>query len=269
MNRNIFISIVAIIVLCRACDSDNVYDEIKPNVYYEVKSGFQPYSDDTVKVIIDTLSFSYKGKTITAPYSCVNGSINILNDYAANIFESLKNKKDVAILVDKVNYITFFDNYDEMYSNIYKKSSWIVTRSTVNKEYIKNFELRVWRDSKGRKNGGPYLGWFSNGTQGEKSPEPLYVNQPFLNSHSMDNAISSCQMWVEKATNNSFVTVGLSDGQYPHATVTFYENANYSGRSLSLTEMSINYEYSEVDYFSSLGFNDLTSSIKVVYDNNL
>ena len=70
-------------------------------------------------------------------------------------------------------------------------------------------------------------------------------------------------------TKNSFVTVGLSDGQYPHATVTFYENANYSGRSLSLTEMSINYEYSEVDYFSSLGFNDLTSSIKVVYDNNL
>lgn len=51
MNRNIFISIVAIIVLCSACDSDNVYDEIKPNVYYEVKSGFQPYSDDTVKVI--------------------------------------------------------------------------------------------------------------------------------------------------------------------------------------------------------------------------
>jgi len=56
----------------------------------------------------------------------------------------------------------------------------------------------------------------------------------------------------------------LQSGQYQTASVTFYDG-NFTGRSLTFNDITINKTYSERDYFSSFDFNDLTSSIEVIY----
>lgn len=81
----------------------------------------------------------------------------------------------------------------------------------------------------------------------------------------MDNAISSAQMWGEVETNSSIITTGLDYGQYQHASVTFFDGGNYTGESLTFDDISVTKTYSERDYFSSFGFNDKTSSFKVIY----
>lgn len=246
-------------------NNKEAYKVIISNEPY-TRSGYEKSFKDSLGIIC----FSYKDFSFESQVLFGDEETTILNEFVAKTFNELKDKEGIAIFVNQDASFEFYDSIEEMIcASKWKKKTRKITRSVDNLMYIQKFELRAWKHAKGRKKGGPCIGWVSNGLQGAKSPEPLYVPQSFLAAHQMDKEISSCQMWATLAEGGGVLYMGLLNGQYPHAIVTFYENGDYTGRSLTFSEVSINKTYSERDYFSSFGFNDLTSSIKVIYDDNI
>lgn len=223
--------------------------------------------------ISNIIQFSYKGSTYISECMVTESSIQIENDSVRNIFDKLRSKPNVAICVYSDSSIEFFDSIEEMYQSNLLKRNLTITRATtdLSKKYIRNFDMKLWKDAKGRSRGGDYLVIGSDKTQGDRSPSTLYFPERLLtktiNNRTivMDNAISSVQMWGEIATNTSIILTGLSYGQYQHASVTFFDGGDFTGESLTFDDISVTKDYSERDYFSSFSFNDLTSSIKVEF----
>lgn len=251
-----------------SCDNDDdfISSESKKAELYELKAGILPETNEKENASdsTGTLKFTYQGQVYTSPCTYTDTTLVIKNAFVRSVYETLKSKKNVAIYVNDDMTLDFYDSEQDM-REIRHKNILRTRANTLVAHYIKNFHIRVYEHAKGRKRGGRYLYFISDGTQGNKSPAPLYVPQSYLAKYAFDKTISSSETWIE--VGEQVNPTALLEGQYLHATTTFYENGNYTGRSLTLTEMSINYTHSHVDYFSSMGFNDLTSSFKVVYDN--
>lgn len=256
-----------------SCDNDDdfISSESKKAELYELKAGILPETNEKENASdsTGTLKFTYQGQIYTSPCKYTDTTLVIKNAFVRSVYKTLKSKKNVAIYVNDDMTLDFYDSEQDM-REIRHKNILRTRANTLVAHYIKNFQIRVYEHAKGRKKGGRYLHFFSNGTQGNKSPAPLYIPQSYLARYTFDKTISSSETWAEIGEQGSVSPLlpgTLLEGQYTHVTTTFYENGDYTGRSLTLTEMSINYTHSHVDYFSSMGFNDLTSSFKVVYDN--
>ena len=52
--------------------------------------------------------------------------------------------------------------------------------------------------------------------------------------------------------------------RYKSVRVTFYDG-NFTGKTLTFDDVTVKKTYSERDYFSGFGFNDLTSSFSISY----
>jgi hypothetical protein len=208
----------------------------------------------------DVIKFTYRGKSYLS--KCTFGKhLLIENKSIEAIFNKLNNTPNIAIAINPDHSIEFYDSIEELdITNKLKRES-ITTRATLSIPYIQNFELRVWEDAKGRKKGGRFTHFYSNGTQGDRTPPPLQIPESKLKSLNLDNAISSIQMWGHLGTQ---LGTSLYNGQYQTASVTFYDG-NFTGKSLTFNDITINKTYSERDYFSSFDFNDLTSSIEIKY----
>lgn len=258
-----------------SCDNDEDLfpSENKETANYESQVVSLPETDcgENVNDSIGTFQFNYQGRVYISQCEYVDSMIVIKNTFVRSVYESLKSMKNVAIYVNPDMTLDFYDSEQDMYR--IRQSKLNKTRATSSTGYyIKNFRIRVYEHAKGRKRGGKSLEFKSTGIQGNKSPVPLYVPKSYLAGCALDKAISSSETWAEVGEHVGVPPLlpgTLLQGQYQHVTTTFYENGDYTGRSLTFTEMSINYTHSHVDYFSSMGFNDLTSSFKVIYDNNL
>ena len=118
--------------------------------------------------------------------------------------------------------------------------------------------MRLWNRAKGRKKGGPYTHFYSNGIQGNQSPAPVRYDEAYMTRIGFNNNISSCQMWGEVHMTNM---MACQTGQFKRVAVTFYDG-NFSGKSLTLPDIDVNRTYTYRDYFSGFKFNDLTSSFR-------
>ncbi len=242
---------------------------------------------------IGSLCFSYKGDTYESKVLFTNNETVILNDQIAQLFEDLKKKENVAIYVNEDGSLNFYNSFEEMNScRKWNNKMRISTRGENNDcMFIQSFKLRVWKHAKGRKKGGPYVEWVLTNPDKTCSPEPFtiggsspqltpigqnpsYPIQPKVYNdnlwkYNMNNEISSCQMWATIAEGGKVPHLGLTSGQHNHAIITFYDNDDCTGKSITFSEVSVKNTYTQRDYFSGLGFNDLTSSIKISFDNNI
>lgn len=279
-----------------SCNQEDDYEVIQTSkTYFHVNVENTPQtksSNGKSKTdSIGTLRFTYKGDSYESKVLFNEDKTIILDEHIANVFEELKQKKDVAIFANEDGSLDFYNSYDEMNScRKWKEKMSSNTRGGNNDYlYIQSFKLRVWKDAKGRKKGGPSVEWVLATTDNTRTPETFYIggekpqltpigqpDYPVINrfndnlwKYNMDNEISSCQIWATTAKGGKVPYIGLAPGQLQHANVTFYDNNDCTGRSLTFSEVSINYTYSQIDYFSSLGFNDITSSIKISFDNSI
>lgn len=209
--------------------------------------------------ICDVINFSYKGKIYSSKCS-FGEELSIENKDIEAMFNKLNKMPNIAIAINPDHSIEFYDSIEELYNINTTKNELIATRAAGYTPYIQNFELRLYEHAKGRTKGGRYIHFYSNGTQGDKSPATLRIPQEDLQRRSFNDCISSIQMWGHLGSQLG----SLQSGQYQTASVTFYDG-NFTGRSLTFNDITINKTYSERDYFSSFDFNDLTSSIEVIY----
>lgn len=258
MKRIVFLSVV-LMAIVSACDTQNevLINEDSQNNYKLVSGSVTTrLSDNENEHMRDTIIFKYKGVTYIS--ECQYGDSLLIYDEAIdNAFRNLNEKPNVAIAVNPDGSVEFYDTYAELEMELQLKKYTVNTRA-VDLRYIKDFDIRLWEDAKGRTKGGRYIGYVSNGTQGNKSPETLYVPEHVLIAHGFNNQISSFQMWgvVETAVGSQL------PGQYKNTSATFYDG-NFTGRSLTFTDVTVNKTYTERDYFSSFDFNDVTSSVEV------
>lgn len=207
--------------------------------------------------IEETITFKYKGITYTS--ECQYGDeLQIYNEEVSNVFKELNKKHNIAIAVNPDGGIEFYDSYTELETELQLKQFTVQTRD-VDFRYIREFEIKLYEHAKGRTKGGRYLGFFSNGEQGNKSPYLLRVSESVMTSENFNNILSSIQMW---GTVDNGGMVGQLSGQYKRTSVTFYDG-NFTGKSLTFTDITVDKTYSERDYFSSFDFNDITSSFEV------
>lgn len=209
--------------------------------------------------INDVLNFSYKGKIYSSKCS-FGEELSIENKDIEVIFNKLSKTPNIAIAINPDHSIEFYDSMEELYNMNTAKDKPAATRASDYTPYIQNFEIRFYEHAKGRTKGGRYIHFYSNGTQGNKSPATLRIPQEDLQRRNFNDCISSIQMWGHLGNQLG----SLQSGQYQTASVTFYDG-NFTGRSLTFNDITINKTYSERDYFSSFDFNDLTSSIEVIY----
>lgn len=212
----------------------------------------------------DVIEFTYKGRTYSS--KCIYGeNFQIEDGNIQRIFDELKSIPNIAIGVNSDLSINFYDSFEELNNaNRLKKMSF--TRSiTTDRLYLRDFKIRLWDRAKGRKKGGRCLDFFTY-EHGNISPETLRVPQSFLIGKGFDNIISSCQIWGEYVDSGAPIpVVGILPGQKKSALVTFYDG-NYTGKTLTFDkDLSVTKHYSERDYFSGFGFDNITSSIVVTY----
>lgn len=265
--KRVFFASLLSLILFSNCQEDDLL-KIKPidGENYEIVIGTEnsESNDSEDEPVFDVLRFTYKGKTYVS--DCMFGEkFQIKDENIKHVFNELNKIPNVAIEIKSDFSIEFYDSKDELDYASELRSEFPLTRAEFAPDgsYIRNFELRLWNRAKGRKKGGPYTHFFSNGIQGNQSPPTLRIDEAYLNRVSANNNISSCQMWGEVHMTN---LMGCQPGQYKRVSVTFYDG-NFTGKSLFLPDIDVNRSYTYRDYFSGFGFNDLTSSFVVSYYN--
>ncbi|SEF79587.1 hypothetical protein SAMN05216354_1608 [Xylanibacter ruminicola] len=300
LNKSLLVSITATCILgLFSCSQEDYNEDIQTDeTYYHFSAGNAPCtmstSENSETDSIGTLRFSYKGDIYESKVLFTDDKAVILDEQIANLFENLKKKEDIAIFVNEDESFDFYNSFEEM--NSCRK--WKLKMSSTTRKsddyplYIHGYKLRVWKHAKGRKEGGPFCEWevvstiditppplsISGGTLITKTP-PTYPStipsdpdpHDFLDNYHMNNEISSFQMWVTTEKSEPIIpcNIRLREGQYQHANLTFYDNDDWTGRSLTFSEVSVNQTFWREDRLSKFGFNDLTSSIKITFDNNL
>lgn len=240
-------------------DNDQADNNIIPNNNYENIIGEEKVQEIEVgdDNINDIIHFSYKGKKYSSKCS-FGEELKIEDENVKAIFNTLNNTPNIAIAINPNHSIEFYDSIEEVEK---MNKNLAEARAATNIPYIQNFELRIWEHAKGRKKGGRFNHFYSNGLQGNQTPPPLNISQTDLNRLNFNNCISSIQMWGHLGYQ---LGTRLNSGQYQTASVTFYDG-NFTGKSLTFNDITVNKTYSERDYFSSFDFNDLTSSITIMY----
>ena len=211
---------------------------------------------------IGVIKFTYKGKTYVS--DCVFGDkFQIKDETIKGVFDELNNIPNVAIEIKPDCSIEFYDSKEELDYISELRNQYPLTKAEFDPDgsYIRNFELRLWEHAKGRKKGGKNTHFYSNGIQGNKSPAPAGYNEAYMTRIGFNNNISSCQMWGEVHMTH---LMGCQSGQYKSVRVTFYDG-NFTGKTLTFDDITVKKTYSERDYFSGFGFNDLTSSFTISY----
>ena len=288
LNQSLLVSITATCIMgLFSCSQEDYNEDIQTDeTYYHFSAGNAPCtmstSEDSETDSIGTLRFSYKGDIYESKVLFTDDKAVILDEQIANLFENLKKKEDIAIFVNEDESFDFYNSFEEMNScRKWKLKMSSTTRNSDNDNlYIHKYKLRVWKHAKGRKEGGPYCQWEVESAI-DLTPPPLFIGHEnplahqsiypyphpsdYLERSKMNNEISSFQMWVTTATGG----YTLRSGQYQHANLTFYDNDDWTGRSLTFSEVSVNQTFWREDRLSKFGFNDLTSSIKITFDNNL
>ena len=305
LNQSLLVSITATCILgLFSCSQEDYNEDIQTDeTYYHFSAGNAPCtmstSEDSETDSIGTLRFSYKGDIYESKVLFTDDKAVILDEQIANLFENLKKKEDIAIFVNEDESFDFYNSFEEM--NSCRK--WKLKMSSTTRKsddyllYIHGYKLRVWKHAKGRKEGGPFCEWevvsrngltppplsISGDLDSWMSTVPIHNLPPFsdldpydiLDKYHMNNEISSFQMWVTTEKIGPIKPpygdgcIYLREGQYQHANLTFYDNNDWTGRSLTFSEVSINQTFWREDRLSKFGFNDLTSSIKITFDNNL
>ncbi|MBQ8519915.1 MAG: hypothetical protein IJ456_00730 [Bacteroides sp.] len=233
-------------------------DESMNGYKLEVKNTPSRSSSETEQVS-DIIRFSYKGVTYTS--ECLYGdTLYIKDQYVRSVFKEANNQPNIAIAVNADGSIDFFDTVEEVYAKHEASTAWPAITTSTDGEYIQEFKIRVYEDAKGRSKGGRYMEFYSTGIQGNKTPPNLSVSGDHLYEHYFNNVISSCQMWG--TINAAYFP---TSEHKKNASVTFFDNNNFTGKSLTFNDINPDKTYSERDYFSSFDFNDLTSSFVVVY----
>lgn len=268
MKKKNVIIVAMLSFLLFSCSQDDILHEysVEESHYGTVlnvkeEMDFDELNDEEAS---DIIKFTYKGKTYTS--KCIYGeSFQIEDEIIQKIFNELSSIPNIAIRINSDLSIDFYDSIEELNSsNRLKKMSF--TRSiTTDRLYLRNFKIRLWDRAKGRKKGGRCLDFFTY-EHGNVSPETLRVPQSFLIKENFDNIISSCQIWGEYVDSGApMPTVGVLPGQKKSALITFYDG-NYTGKTLTFDkDLSVTKHYSERDYFSGFGFDNITSSIVVTY----
>ena len=298
LNKLMLVSLTAICISgLFSCSQEEDMEVIQTgntcfHVYAGNEPGTTPTNGENENDSLSSLRFSYRGEFFESKVLYTDDKAVILNEQIANIFENLKKKENVAIFVNEDGSFDFYNSFEEMNScRKWKEKMRSSTRGANDLMFIQKFKLRVWKNAKGRKKGGPCIEWEMFNNDNTVSPPPFYIggkkgqmtpieqspNYPIqiktyndnLWKYNMDNEISSCQMWATIAKGGKVPYIGLGPGQCNHANVTFYENYDFTGRSLTFSEISVNYTYSQRDYFSSFGFDNITSSIMITFDDNL
>lgn len=266
MKRKEFIVLVMLPLWLFSCNQDN--DLLENNfaelANYDVIAGKVTSESDDLgdENVIGVLKFTYKGETYVS--DCVFGDgFQIKDETIKRIFDELNNIPNVAIEIKPNLSIEFYDSKEELDYAYELRRQYPLTRAEFEPDgsYIRNFELRLWDRAKGRKKGGPYTHFYSNGIQGNQSPAPVRYDEAYMPRIGFNNNISSCQMWGEVHMTN---VMGCLSGQYKSVRVTFYDG-NFTGKTLTFDDVTVKKTYSERDYFSGFGFNDLTSSFSISY----
>lgn len=305
LNKSLLVSITATCILgLFSCSQEDYNEDIQTDeTYYHFSAGNAPCtmstSENSETDSIGTLRFSYKGDIYESKVLFTDDKAVILDEQIANLFENLKKKEDIAIFVNEDESFDFYNSYEEMNScRKWKlKMSSTTRKSDDNFLYIKKFKIRLWKHAKGRKEGGPFCEWeiepiltnstlppfligdeFRLETSTSYNPYISLSNLPqvygYLKNYNMNNEISSFQMWATTAAISGpkpIMSVPQEEIKrvYQHITVTFYDNGDWTGRSLTFSEVSVNQTFWREDRLSKFGFNDLTSSIKITFDNNM
>lgn len=255
-----------------SCQNDGVIGDVESikdyTAEYEVveptESDQQIDSDSTIIV-----KFTYKGKSYEG-LSLSRKAIQFEDQAINSIFNKLKNTPNIAIYVNADKEINFCDSYNEMDAMQKLESLTRINTRSLDGIYIKDYIIRVWDKDKGRSKGGA-SGTFEAARQYEesKSPKELRVPSGELVKAQLYKKISSCQMWAEYAVGGgSPLAAGLlTFGQYKNATVTFFEG-EFSGRSVTFTNVYPGHSYGETDYFGSFDFDNVTGSFIVKFNND-
>lgn len=262
--RVFFASLLSLILFSNCEENDLLKIESNSKENYEMKVGTEKSesNDSEDESVFDIFKFTYKGKTYVS--DCMFGEkIQIKDENIKRVFDELNNIPNVAIEIKSDFSVEFYDSKEELEYAKELRSEYPLTRAEFAPDgsYVRNFELRLWEHAKGRKKGGAYTHFYSNGIQGNQSPATLRIDEAYLNRVGFNNKISSCQMWGEVHMTN---LMGCQSGQYKTVSVTFYDG-NFTGKTLVFNDITVAKTYSERDYFSGFGFNDLTSSFTVIY----
>jgi len=256
-----------------SCSNDDTDDmEVFEKANYSINSGTKPEIIDSEGETdsIQFMKFTYKGKSYKGMY--INDSIQFDNDEVKLLFKNLTETPNIAIDIDSNQNITFFDSYNEMCLNNIVKNA--VTRKTFSDtRYIDNVDIIFWDKAKGRKKGGDYLHLHLQG-ENRMSPQNagIYPNRFLLSTsllieRNMNKRISSCEFWRNFKDDPYLTGYGLlRPGQYRWITITFFEG-NFTGRSIQVSDLSMK-QHKYTDYFSSMNFNDQTSSITIDFHND-
>lgn len=266
MRRKELLVLVMLPLLLFSCNQDNdlLENSSAEVANYNVINGKATYeSNDLEDGVVDVLKFTYKGETYVS--DCVFGDeFQIKDESVKQLFDELNNIPNVAIEIKPDFSVEFYDSKEELDNINEFRNQYPLTRAEFAHDgsYIRNFELRLWDRAKGRKKGGPYTHFYSNGIQGNQSPAAVGYNESYMTKIGFNNNISSCQMWGEV---HMTVLMGCQPGQYKTVNVTFYDGGNFTGKSLTFNDVTAENTYSERDYFSGFGFDNLTSSFTINY----
>lgn len=265
------ISIFTISLFFISCNQSEEYfeNEQPETLNYECVSTIEEVESNAAEneCSVEEIKFTYRGQTFSGKCT-FKDKIQIEDKNVQSLFDKLNNTPNIAIAINPDSSIEFYDSFEEL-DNANKFRMAVITRGSVDNgdKYIKEFKIKLWDKAKGRKKGGISHLIFSNGVQGEKSPAAFGGNRLYLERANLYKKISSIQMWAELgvARLQTPMLPHLWEGQYQTAAVTFYENGDFTGKSLTFNEITIKYTYSERDYFSGFGFDNLAGSLKINY----
>jgi hypothetical protein len=251
--------------------------ESKDNGGYQVRFGVIEPTEDDMDVEKDDentpkiLKFTYQGVAYESVYSFDSDrNMIVADEKVSKLVDLVKQIPTLSTIVYLDGSLHFFDTHAEQVSYLKKnsnKETAIATKAT-GPLYIRNVTLRLWQRAKGRTKGGVFFDIFSY-DNGAISPPALNwadlrgLRHPLDPAFTANDMTSSMEMWAE--TDNSGWLLGLRPGQYTNAVVTFYENPNFGGRSLVFPEVTVNYTYTRRDYFESFNFDNIASSLKIIY----
>ncbi len=264
--KRFFVALISLLFLASCYQNEDLLEnnlEIEAN--YDISIGnivCQSIKSVNNKLTLDTLKFTYRGKTYVS--DCIFGDEILIKDESIKyFFEKLNNIPNVAIEIKSDSSIEFYDSKEELDCANQLRNQYPFTRAEFAPDgsYVRNFELRLWEHAKGRKKGGRYTHFYSNGIQGNQSPTPVGYNEVYMTKIGFNNNISSCQMWGEVHMTN---LIACQTGQFKRVSVTFYDG-NFTGKNLTFNDVTVTKTYSERDYFSGFNFNDLTSSFTISY----
>lgn len=218
-------------------------------------------------------SFNYQGNRYESQCfeDTLTGQLSILDSKIAHLYDSLLNNETTAILFNDLSEMYIYDNNEDRDNaiSIVNKASSLTKSSYV---YIHDMKIKIYDKEKGRKKKGDYITIFTiEDPNRTVVPNDLNIpnmgsifSQPFYNfpqGMKFDNRMSSFEIW------GTFFPMPLVVAQngVDHVSVTFYDGYNYTGKSVTFTDIFPGKTYSRRDYMKGFQFDNIASSMKIRY----